>query len=263
MHYSILDPTGNITALVEDKVSINEQPRVAKLIMSKHPEVEQVGFVCFSPSKATQVCLRMAGGEFCGNATMCAAALFFRSVANAPNHVRLTVSGSRQPVEVSVRPVSPNEYKTSILMPPPVDICNATFVLNKTEVTVPIVVMEGISHAIVDESSVAFCLKNQQSEAQSTVMSLCDSLNADGLGLMFLERRADDYALTPLVYVPQSNTVFWESSCASGSAAVGAYLSWHSHSPINVTLHEPGGDLLVESDWSTRRTTLHGSVAFA
>ena len=77
LHYSIWDPAGNITALVESNVLITDQPTAAAKIMSCHPEVEQVGFVRFYPEQSdTQAELRMAGGEFCGNASMCAAALF-------------------------------------------------------------------------------------------------------------------------------------------------------------------------------------------
>ena len=260
MRYSILDPTGNITALVQDEVPVVEQPRVAELIMRRHPEVEQVGFVRFSPSEHAQFRLRMAGGEFCGNATMCAAALFVGSTTNEPTRLFVRASGAKEPVEVCVDPTSPGTFKTSICMPPPIDIVHATVLLSDFEATVPVVLMEGISHAIVEDSSVAFCLREQRSAAEDAVRSLCGTLNASGLGLMFLEGRGAECRLTPLVCVPQSNTVFWENSCASGSAAVGAYLSWQDHSPVGVTLHQPGGDLLVESDWSTRRTTLRGNV---
>ena len=82
IRYSILDPTGNITALVESKVEISRQPLVAEEIMKSHPEVEQVGFVRFPENRedhseaGENVALRMAGGEFCGNAAMSAAALY-------------------------------------------------------------------------------------------------------------------------------------------------------------------------------------------
>ena len=41
LRYSIIDPTGNITALVEDEVAVADQPRVASRIMALHPQVEQ------------------------------------------------------------------------------------------------------------------------------------------------------------------------------------------------------------------------------
>ena len=42
--YSILDPTGNITALVESPVERTRYQAAAAAIMHLHPEVEQVGF---------------------------------------------------------------------------------------------------------------------------------------------------------------------------------------------------------------------------
>ena len=90
--FSILDPTGNITALVESEVSIDRQPSVAAGIMDLYEDVEQVGFVGFSRNDVHMGCdsntgmadnnchidcqLRMAGGEFCGNAAMSAAVLY-------------------------------------------------------------------------------------------------------------------------------------------------------------------------------------------
>ena len=47
IHYSIWDPAGNITALVESPVEVSRQLFTASALMQRHPEVEQVGFVCF------------------------------------------------------------------------------------------------------------------------------------------------------------------------------------------------------------------------
>ena len=79
LKYYIFDPTGNITALVESGVAAADQSAVASRIMERHPDVEQVGFITYADDAAAAdvpVSLRMAGGEFCGNATMCTAALY-------------------------------------------------------------------------------------------------------------------------------------------------------------------------------------------
>ncbi|MBQ7653713.1 MAG: hypothetical protein IJS17_01420, partial [Clostridia bacterium] len=74
LKYSIMDPTGNVTALVETSVPVDQQPSVAEKIMSMEATVEQVGFI--SDSEGVDLALRMVGGEFCGNATMSAAVLY-------------------------------------------------------------------------------------------------------------------------------------------------------------------------------------------
>ena len=76
IRYSILDPSGNITALVESAVGADARAAVAAELMRRHPEVEQVGFVRRTePGDPVRAELNMAGGEFCGNASLCTAAL--------------------------------------------------------------------------------------------------------------------------------------------------------------------------------------------
>ena len=101
--YSIWDPTGNITALVESPVEIAEQPAAAARIMEAHEEVEQVGFVrFFSDAAHPQAELRMAGGEFCGNASMCTAALCRLQGKTAQETIDLRVSGASGLVQVTL-----------------------------------------------------------------------------------------------------------------------------------------------------------------
>ena len=62
---------------------------------------------------------------------------------------------------------------------------------------------------------------------------------------MFLDLRAE--RLTPLVYVPWADTLCWETSCASGTTAAGAYLASEANARLTVTLRQPGGSLTVEA----------------
>ena len=115
MRYSILDPTGNITALVESPVDPAAQPEAAREIMRLHPDVEQVGFLRIPEQGDVQGELRMAGGEFCGNASMCAAALLHRQ-GRAAETVRLRISGAALPVEVRLRKTAEG-YAAGVRMP--------------------------------------------------------------------------------------------------------------------------------------------------
>ena len=62
---------GNTTALVT-KIPRNKHVKIAKQILNKHENVEQVGFGETKKSKA-DIHLQMMGGEFCGNAVRAAA----------------------------------------------------------------------------------------------------------------------------------------------------------------------------------------------
>ena len=65
IHYTLFNPSGNMTILVDSPVSPDRQPAVAGKLMELERETEQVGFVRLpGPGTGEPVELRMAGGEF-------------------------------------------------------------------------------------------------------------------------------------------------------------------------------------------------------
>lgn len=324
LHYSILDPTGNITALVEDPVAIPLQPAVADQIMEKHPEVEQVGFVRFYPDPASDDAirtesgpdrdrndqdqgrihgeLRMAGGEFCGNASMSAAALYAVSCLrkesgetgvekngyeDAENEdtgkktqysqrLTLKVSGADRPVGITLQRRDDGSFQSQIDMPQAAGIREEEVECEGLSGLVPVVRMEGISHIIIESDSPFYALVHDRKTAEKAVRAWCRKLGAEGLGLMFLgedtreaesppresqlPKKIEKRSLTPLVYIPGADTVFWENSCASGSAAAGMYLADKEGALLHLSLREPGGMLQVESDPVGKKTGLSGQV---
>ncbi len=259
IRYSIWNPTGNVTALVESGVPIERQPKVAELVMSRHSCVEQVGFVRFEPS----VSLRMAGGEFCGNASICAAALaaqkdLRRDSGMDERSMTLAVSGARDLVRVMLSRKN-DAYRAKIQMPWMQAVLERRLSHQGIADVVPVVMMEGISHAVITPGSALFALRADDACTRTAVRVWCKELGVDGLGLMFYEPDVKGGArLTPLVYVPGSDTVYWEHSCASGSAAVGMWQSYMDQSPVDLMLREPGGTLRVRSDAGERTCWLYG-----
>ena len=289
IEYCIFDPTGNITALVESAVPVDAQPMVAAEIMAAEPAVEQVGFVtCADEADASgegvPVSLRMAGGEFCGNATLCAAALYMlRKGPLGSAEVRVKVSGAREPLAVRLEQTGEAAFTGAVNMPPAkaieeLKISNRTL-LDESALRLPVVRMGGIDHIIIEPDSGFLGLKDDRELAESLIRGWCAALDSDCLGMMFLGESSGDFSdeagqpagtlngpalsrrtLTPLVYVPGADTMFWENSCASGSAAAGIYLAAQAGTAVDVTFDEPAGRLRVESDPLAKKTVLHGSV---
>ena len=261
---SIFDPTGNITALVESPVEPEAQSAAAAEIMRRRPEVEQVGFVRLSGDDAEPVSLRMAGGEFCGNASMSAAALFLLRRGNAASDeektVRLRVSGVSRAVEVKLKKTAGEAFLASVRMPPALSVSEQVFPFGALRDPITVVRMEGIAHAIVTPASGFFSLRSDKAAAEEAARRLCAALGAEALGLMFLEGEAPRMRLTPLVYVPGSGTMIWENSCASGSAAVGTALGKRNDGRVRLELEEPGGVLRIESGGPRGETVLTGQT---
>lgn len=249
--YGIWDPTGNITALVESMVPSEEQPALARRVMARHHEVEQVGFITRldDAAGAPQARLRMAGGEFCGNASMCAAAWYVRR--NIPDSheqvVMLEVSGAQLPIEVRLKSAGEG-YEACIHMPRSCGFERVNLTWDGHVVPADLVRMEGISHLVIRPASGLYALLQDRASAELAIRAWCRTLDVDGLGAMFFSGAGMRARLDPLVFVPEAGTTFWESSCASGSTACGMLLAHESGSPVELELHEPGGILRVSSD---------------
>ena len=289
INYCIFDPTGNITALVESSVPVDEQPAVAAEIMAAEPAVEQVGFITYTDDKAAAVSgvpvsLRMAGGEFCGNATLCAAALYaLKKGLQGSADVRVKVSGAPEPLAVSLEQTGEAAFAGAVTMPPAKSIdelklSNGTL-SDESALRLPVVRMGGIDHIIIEPDSGFLGLKDDKALAENLIRGWCSALGSDCLGMMFLGESSGDFSdeagqpagtlnspalsrrtLTPLVYVPGADTMFWENSCASGSAAAGLYLAAQAGTSVDVTFDEPAGRIRVESDPLAKKTVLHGSA---
>lgn len=232
IRYALLDPTGNQTILVESEVPPECQPSVARQIMDLEPEAEQAGFVRARPGG---ISLRMAGGEFCGNAAMSAAALYAFENGIAEGTIPVTVSGTPDPVAVTVSALPDGRMKGRVEMPRPVSVGEEDL---PGGMRAPVVRFHGISHVILESP-----LDRETAERLAPVW--CRGLNAESAGIMMFDREAG--SLVPLVYVPTAGTLFWENSCASGTTAVGAFLAAKEGS-VSLDLRQPGGTLHVESD---------------
>ena len=244
LYYRIFDPTGNITALVMSEVEAERQPAAAAALMRRFPELEQVGFLRFPEGEPPE--LRRAGGEFCANASMCAAALYALRCGTDPETVRLRVSGARSEVLVRLRKETDDSFSAAVRMPGKPELFETEYDDGLLRGPLPGLRMEGVTHLIVGEASPLYALLREPARAAKAVRTLCAALGAKCLGLMFLGG-GPSFTLTPLVFVPESGTLFWENSCASGSAAVGAYLAAQAGRAVRLELREPGGTLEVES----------------
>ena len=73
--YVKLDPTGNMTCLVLDPASPEDEKILTRELLK---ECEQVAYLEEPVKPGTVAAVRLMGGEFCGNAAMAAAAWLVR-----------------------------------------------------------------------------------------------------------------------------------------------------------------------------------------
>ena len=229
--YTLLDPTGNLTLLVESDVPPEQQPDAAARLMCLEPTAEQVGFV----SLKEEPTLRMAGGEFCGNASMSTAVLWAERRGLREAEIAVHVSGTPEPVPVQAKRLPDGGWRCTVRMPKPLSVARMQLPDGQER---PVVRFPGITHILFEEEM-------ERADAETLAPVWCWALDAEALGLMFLDREREK--LSPLVYVPGAGTLFWESSCASGTTAVGACLALERGSG-QLALRQPGGTLQIAAE---------------
>jgi diaminopimelate epimerase len=252
LDYTIWDPTKNITLLVSTPVPRMEQAGIAAKLMSERPRVEQVGFLEDAVLPGAVLRLQMMGGEFCGNASMSAAAYAARQDGLSSLDIPLEVSGYSGLLRCRLDRRDDGLWGT-VNMPLPARISTAAL---PGVGDVPAVVFDGITHCIVPASAVT------REAAEAAIGPLCAALGTDACGILLCDESAAAFA--PLVYVRSTGTAVWESGCGSGSAAVGAYLASRRDASKTTGLRQPGGTITVFAEWKNGHVsalTITGHVA--
>lgn len=258
--YVLADPTGNITVLITSPYTPETRSKMIQDAFAKEPDCEQVGFVM--PCEGKRIRLEMMAYEFCGNATLSSAALLCQwqgLPAGSEDIITVDSSGAGKPVDVRILRLPDLEengrimpvYQGTLSMPIPVVSSFRGY---------PLVHFEGISHLLVPESSFT------DEAAEKAIREFASELGVSALGMMLISGEvdqlfaSDEISIRPLVYVPGSDTLFWETGCATGSTATGFYRSHISDDNVSTQIKQPGG--IIRVDVSGGQIFMTGRVIF-
>ena len=229
IEYYIIDPAGNTTALVTTPFERNSYKSVAARITEKHTSVEQVGFVGFD---SENIKLNMSGGEFCGNATLSAAALYAGLNGGREYTVPVITYPLDKPITVKVLKTE-GGFECEGILNKPYAIKDYSFCADGRDYTFPLVCFDGIMHIVADNTL-------SETAARGIIKPAASELGASALGIMLYNSK--ESFLAPLVYVPAVDSLFLENSCASGSCALASVLPEFQN---EISIKEPGGSLAV------------------
>lgn len=253
LNFAKLSPTQNMTILVRDAVPRARQSDVAARLMAYGSVgAEQVGFLETPSLPGARLRLQMMGGEFCGNASMSAAALLALEDGLADGEERvypLEVSGAEGLVNCRIARRGEG-YLGTVRMPLPRSFAQVG--------GYPAVLFDGIVHVLVPE--------NEMTDAQAEVFAAqrCAELGADALGVLLIDREKS--AFRPLVYVRATDGAVWEHGCGSGTAALGAHAAQLRQEDVSLSFEQPGGRMQVRALWREGRVAqieISGEVRIA
>ena len=243
----VLDPAGNVTAIVCSDVPAAERARVAAQIL-RLPElgIEQVAFLT-EPRSGGEIRLEMMGGEFCGNALRCAG--FYQALRNGAQGkscVFAEISGAD-----GVQPVMADtaEGTASTVMPLPLSVQPAGW----ADVQAARVTFAGITHFVID------CAQPDETLVQRAIAAAPE---ASAVGAIFLDRAHG--SIKPVVFVRETASCVAENSCASGSVAAAVVLTADFADGITeIGIGQPGGTLEVgvqRADGAVMGLSIGGAV---
>lgn len=248
IRYTLLDPTKNMTVLVETAMDRGLYARAARELLSSIPEAEQVGWLEPASTPGCWGRLQMMGDEFCGNATMATASLLasrrgLRSGETAD--VPLEVSGAEGPLTCRVLGEADGSFRGTVRLPLPERLSEQDFDLRGERLRLPVVELPGITHVLVPEE------KLSRTEAERLIRPWGESFDAEAVGILLL--RGEE--MTPLVLVKPTDSAVWERGCGSGSAAVGAWNARRTGGEAVTEVRQPGGVITVQAAWDGERVS--------
>lgn len=217
------DPAGNKTIFVTTPVDRSCYQKAASFLLSLEEfEAEQVAFIL--PDGRMEMC----GMEFCGNASRTYALIMAKKQGLTGIHdINISVSGCEELLQVRV---DTETNRTGINMPAPHTIIPYG---NDT-----LVDLGGIMHLVTTDKAAD---PNVFQRLKNRIMN---EYSPPALGVMFYDETSG--SMTPVVYVADVDSTYFEGSCASGSVAAAAALTKDKeYGDYTFTIKQPKGQLTV------------------
>ena len=221
----VADPAGNITIFVKDHFDRSEYTQVARqLLEMKELRGEQVAFILDTSSCGrAQGKMEMCGLEFCGNASRSFGLIKAKELGiEGKGSVFVDVSGCDEILTVDVNTES--SY-TKVKMPNPVGLSK----IDLSSLAIGDAVGRGDAVPAVDFGGILHVILRGIPATEKNFAAIKDLImakyNPPALGVMFCssdikkDGGASICTMTPVVYVKDVDTTYFEGSCGSGTTA--------------------------------------------
>lgn len=232
--YSIYRPAGNDTAFVYGlEYTQDQRKKINDLIMKKHPNVEQVGFIESNHKPE----LQMAGGEFCGNATRSAAYNYLNGKAG---NLQMLVN-SKDLINAGVD----EEGNAWCEIP----LYHGDDVITKKEPGIFIVKMNGMITIVIQEEQARKYLSDKE-RLKELGMEFIHKYHleySEAVGVMFCEKNESVIKINPVVWVKDINTLFYETACGSGTTATSMVEAYLQKKSIRLSILQPS-ELIITAN---------------
>ncbi len=220
-----VNPGGNPTALVVTKIERQKQPSVAKRIIKKISTCEQVGFIERAKNPQAFCRIQMMGSEFCGNALRSLAVFLSMAIKKTTNKMNfrflVETSGIKRLIPISSKvDLSGKVVNAEVKIPTSKNymILKKVIPIGNKKIQSNLISLEGISFFLIPQK-----FFGNAEDLRGLFYNLYKQrvVSAKACGLVFYRKPFNEtLSIKPIIYVRQTDTVIWETSCASGSLAL-------------------------------------------
>ena len=239
--YFKYSPCGNITIFLEAKLSPSDRMSICKkVILPNELDAEQAGIINVHANIPR---LEMMGGEFCLNASRAYAFHLMRNNmlnddGNGHFSGFIASSGISSNIKVEVDLIDPMHTLASVTLP--VD----GMIALEIGKGVSCVKMDGITHLLLNEDEYPIPQKkfiHLQAEKFRKTWKINNYPAVGVIWIKYIDRSKANFAITPYVWVRDTNTSCLETSCGSASLALAFALR---NKFDHVSVIQPSGDVL-------------------
>lgn len=207
INYQLINPSGNITAIVSGKYTQNQKQIINRAIFLDNKKIEQIGYIYTSNSNNY---FEMMGNEFSANGSRAAGFCFLKGKSG---QITFLSSGNTKPVIVTINKKQAILFINSKIFPK----------FNEIETNI-------IKTKLFKTT---FYLINSPPQ-NNIIKSIINKNIENAVGIIFYQNNN----ITPYFYVKSVNKIVLENSCGSGSIALAFLLN------IN-NIIQPSGDTLL------------------
>ena len=265
IQYIKADPSGNTTIFVLNPVDPALRSSLANVLLQ--PDcvgAEQVAYLSHRPGEVVRV--DMMGGEFCGNASRSAAAYMLMSEGKEKGEYAVSCSGCAEILQANAAKRADGTYDAYIEMPRPsaveaviVDVGGMPGRFFRVE-------LPGIVHFVHFMPAGSMDHKERLWQAVQDYVTGGEAHMPEAYGLVLFDPAS--LRMVPAVYVAATDTLYWEQSCGSGSAAVAAALACVGKKDVSCTIRQPGGVISIAAavggeEKELQRIFIGGPVSFS
>lgn len=260
VQFSKYNPSGNMTVLVHSKHAKSEYATIANQIMATtHIHCEQVGFI--ESTDPQQFHLVMSGNEFCGNAAI--SFMHYLKQHDFIDHSDMLGEANSMPLQMHISGRSDlvtcemhRDGYYAVSMPQPKYIKHAQLTLDGQIFYITKIVYESYLHVVIPVERITAQL---QKEIERFVQTTRWDKEFKTIGVMLFNRETQ--YLTPLIYLPEVQSMIWENSCGSGAASIGIFENIHNApSCEGYKVYQPGGHIIVTSHYHAQTQTYQATI---